>query len=173
MLTPKQARFVDEYLISVDRFWAKVDKGWHDECWNWTSARDSNGYGRFHVGKSHNSAMLAHRVAYGIATGDSPEAVCHRCDNPSCCNPSHLFGGTRADNNRDMVEKGRHWLSINPDGAARGVRHHQAKLTDAQVIHIRERYDAGGVAQRTLALEFGVCQRTIAKVVRRIGWSHV
>jgi hypothetical protein len=172
-LTPKQEAFCREYLISLDRFWGKVAIGVSDECWNWTAAKDRNGYGRFHVGKSHNSAMLAHRVAYGLATGESPEAVCHRCDNPSCCNPSHLFGGSRADNNRDMAKKGRHWLHINPGGAKKGEKHHYAKLNDTQVIRIREMYERGGYTQRGLASEFGVCQRTITKIVKKIGWSHV
>ncbi len=171
MLTPKQEAFCRENRISVDRFWEKVAKAGHEECWNWTAARDGNGYGRFHVGKSHNSAMLAHRVAYGIATGDSPEAVCHRCDNPSCCNPSHLFGGTRADNNRDMTSKGRHAAHTGVRVMPRGHAHQNSKLSPDDVSEMRSLYAGGGVTQYDLARRFGVCQRTVSKLLRGISYA--
>ncbi len=173
-LTDKQQRFVDEYLIDVERFDNYVDSSsGPDACWVWPKAKDAGGYGRFHIGVSRGSAMLAHRVAFGIATGETPEAVCHRCDNPSCCNPAHLFGGTRDDNNKDMTAKRRHWLHIDPSRATKGSQHGQAKLAESDIELIRSRYKAGGETQRGLAEEFGVCQRTIAKIVNREGWRHV
>ena len=172
-LTAKQQAFVSECLVDVSRFWSFVDVGGENDCWNWQGAIDSEGYGRFHVGKSRGASMLAHRVAFGMETGSQPEAVCHACDNPSCCNPRHLFGGTRADNNRDMTAKGRHWLQRNPGKAQRGEAHHQAKLDEDKVVEIRERYAGGGETQRGLAAEFGVSQRTVAKIVNRQGWTHV
>lgn len=166
--------FVREYLIDAERFWSYVSV---DEdvtaCWNWNGAFDSNGYGRFHIGRSRNSSMLAHRIAFGLQHGVLPEAVCHRCDNPACCNPSHLFGGTLADNNRDMTAKRRHWAHVDASRSAKGERHGHSKLTDRLVSLIREKYAMGGSSQRQLAQEFGVCQRTINKVVRGIGWRHV
>lgn len=168
-LTPKQERFVAEYLIDTDRFWSKVSIADANECWNWQGAKDNLGYGRFHVGISRNAAMLAHRVAFGIATGDTPEAVCHRCDNPSCCNPSHLFGGTRADNNLDMAIKGRNRVE---KPTLQGEKHPQAKLSNADVLEIRALYAAGGITQRQLADRFGVCQRSINKAVRSIGFKN-
>jgi hypothetical protein len=102
-----------------------------------------------------------------------PEAVCHKCDNPSCCNPNHLFGGTRSDNNRDMAEKRRHWAHVDRSRAAKGEGHGSAKLTDSQVEIIRSEYASGMVTQRQLAKKFSVCQRTITKIVNRHGWSHV
>lgn len=90
-----------------DRFWERVDKRGPDECWPWKTAEPGE-YGRFFF----NGAMLnAHRVGYMISTGQTlpPEVfVCHRCDNRSCCNLSHLFLGTAGDNNRDAKTKGRH-----------------------------------------------------------------
>lgn len=173
-MTDKQQRFVDEYLIDADRFAKYLDKSvGEDGCWIWTGAKDGDGYGRFHVGKSRNSSMLSHRVAYGLATGESPEAVCHRCDNPSCCNPAHLFGGTRGDNNKDMTRKGRHWASVDKSRSAKGEGHGHAKLTNEKVREIRARYANGGLTQRGLAVEYAVSQRTIAKIVRREGWGHV
>ena len=163
-LTPKQARFVAEYAIDVERFWSKVDKS--GECWLWTGARDASGYGRFHVGLNRNSAMLAHRVSYGMVTGERPEAVCHHCDTPSCVRPDHLFGGTRSDNNRDMVEKGRHFTGVH----LRGQRAANAKLTDSQANDIRLLYGTG-VSQRQVARAYGVSQRTVAKIVTGVGYA--
>ncbi|MGI9141556.1 MAG: HNH endonuclease [Fluviibacter sp.] len=173
-LTPKQQRFVDEYLINVDRFLSYIDQsGGAEACWEWSGCKDESGYGRFHVGKSRNSQILAHRAAYGIATGENPEAVCHSCDNPSCCNPAHLFGGTRDDNNKDMARKRRHWLHANKERATKGEKHGRAKLDDQKVLQIQNEYNAGGITQRALAAKYSVSQRTINKVVTRTGWSHV
>lgn len=90
----------------TERFWEKVDVGGPDECWDWQGARAHYGHGIINVtGRS----LLAHRVAWSITHGDPAEAnVCHRCDNPPCCNPAHLFLGSQADNIADMHRKGRY-----------------------------------------------------------------
>lgn len=168
-LTAKQERFVERNRVHEARFWAKIDVCGDDECWPWLAAMDSRGYGRFHVGIDRNSSMLAHRVSFGLSTGEEPEAVCHRCDNPRCCNPKHLFGGTRADNNRDMKRKGR-YAKIKPN--LRGQKHHMAKLSDDDAVVIRNTYSEGGVTQYELAEQFGVCQRTISKIVRGLSFKN-
>ncbi len=168
-LTPKQARFVSEYLVNVDRFWSYVDQtGGEDACWPWMRSTDASGYGRFHVGIRRNGAMLAHRVAFGLTHGELPEAVCHRCDNPSCCNPAHHFAGTRADNNRDMTRKRRHAAHLGTHRTLRGQAHPNTKLDASQAAEIRARYARGGVRQRDLGAEFSVSQRTVAKIIRGI-----
>jgi hypothetical protein len=96
------------------RFWAKVDRSaGQDECWPWTGCRDARGYG-----KTMKGSLYAHRIAWEFQFPDVPIPegmfVCHDCDNPSCCNPSHLFLGTPGDNSRDMVKKGRHFSPDNP-----------------------------------------------------------
>lgn len=83
-----------------ERFWPKVEKT--DGCWLWTANTRPNGYGLF-------GSVGAHRVAYELCVGPIPSGmyVCHRCDNPACVRPDHLFVGTQLDNMRDMVTKGR------------------------------------------------------------------
>jgi hypothetical protein len=95
-----------------ERFWEKVARRALDECWPWLGARDRKGYGAFMMtGEGvRKHRVTASRLAYELAVGPIAEglAVMHRCDNPPCCNPAHLVAGTIADNNRDMVVKGRH-----------------------------------------------------------------
>lgn len=155
--------------INADRFWSYVDKRGPDNCWMWKGATQPYGYGCFHVGKSRNSIMRAHRITYGLTHGYLPECVCHKCDTPGCCNPAHLFGGTKADNNADMAAKGRNRV---PKPTLRGELHHGAKMTNANAREIRTRYDRGGITQYQLADEFGVCQRSINKIVNRVSFLN-
>jgi len=88
------------------RFWALVEKAAPDRCWHWRSVTSSAGYGQF---KINGARYGAHRVAFFISQGRDPRdlQICHRCDNPLCCNPDHLFVGTHDDNMADKVAKGR------------------------------------------------------------------
>lgn len=88
------------------RFWVKVERGGEDACWQWLARKHEGGYGDFRLGGGH---VRAHRFSYELAHGAIPKGmfVLHRCDNPGCVNPSHLFLGTFEDNSSDMVSKGR------------------------------------------------------------------
>ena len=93
----------------VDRFWPKVDIKSETECWNWTGARSPLGYGRFSVDRNE-SVWVASRYSWFIHNGPIPKGmyICHKCDNPPCVNPNHLFLGTQSDNIKDAYRKGRH-----------------------------------------------------------------
>lgn len=112
---------------AVDRFWRWVDKRGPDECWPWTGAHNGIGYGTINISRH---MFLATHVAVVIdgRSIDAGSDVCHTCDNPTCCNPAHLFVGTREDNMRDARKKGRlatgdrHPSRVHKDRLARGDR---------------------------------------------------
>ena len=90
----------------MQRLWDKITKSGDNECWPWTAYRNACGYGTFQM---NGKSLLAHRVVYQLTHGPfpAPMRVLHRCDNPACCNPSHLWLGTQSDNVADMNAKGR------------------------------------------------------------------
>lgn len=98
--------------VSVaERFWEKVDKRGPDDCWEWRNPSHT-GYATFCTDAT--TTVAVHRFSWELENGPIPEGdgyhgtcVCHRCDNPSCVNPAHLFLGSHQDNMRDMNEKGR------------------------------------------------------------------
>jgi hypothetical protein len=159
-------RFVhghNRHRPAVERFWEKVNKDAPNGCWEWTGSQMRSGHGQIHIdGKS----VLVHRFVWELENGSIPAdmEVCHHCDNPGCVNPSHLFLGTQTDNMADMMSKVRQ---------ARGSRHSQAKLTEAQVIEIRRRYVRGVITYKMLAAEYGVGPATIALIIQRKNWAHI
>lgn len=133
-------------------------------CWEWQKCRDPNGYGRISVKRK---MLLPHRVSYEVHRGPIPADtfVLHRCDNPCCLNPDHLFLGDQAANMADKAAKGR---SVFP--LKRGADNGWSKLTDADVLAIRA---AEGIPQRKLAKQFGVSQLHISRIRRGIVWPHI
>lgn len=151
-------------LTPEQRVWGKVQKGQPDECWPWTGRRNAQGYGTTKVG---NNFWLVTRLIWTWQHGEIPEGMCvlHRCDNPTCVNPAHLWLGTRTDNNRDRDRKGRYH-------GGRGERQWKAKLTETDVKAIRQA-GANGIATGKLAAQFSVSTSTIRYVVQRTTWKHV
>lgn len=146
------------------RFWSKVDKSaGEDGCWEWAAFRDRFGYGKIRV---QGRYTLSHRLSAAMAGLDVEGlCVCHRCDNPACVNPAHLFAGTQADNVRDMLEKGR-------GSKAKGRDNGQSKLTEENVVEIKARLKAGE-SQRSIAKGFSVSQMTVCDINTGKHWKHV
>src|SRR5579859_1865874 len=139
-----------------ERFWRYAER--RPGCWGWSGSLNSHGYGQLAT-SGHGHPMGAHRVSWEIHFGPIPPGmfVCHRCDNPPCTNPEHLFLATNAENTADKVAKGRQ---------PRGERMAQAKLTDEQVARIRERWANGQVKQqKDLCAEFGVSPAAISMIL--------
>lgn len=167
------------------RFWAKVDSSdGPAACWPWTGARNSHGYGSFdHVG--------AHRFALELKLGRPIAAgmyACHRCDNPPCVNPAHLFEGSPVENVADRVAKGRSAVGdqVPPERRARGARNpahaipgfragerngrHRLTADDVRAIRLRL---ATGSPWRVIAAEFGVSKPTVSHIAAGRTWQHV
>lgn len=155
-------------------FWSHVEKT-DGGCWPWHGA-SLRGYGKFNS-RSLGRQGYSHRWAYEFTRGPIPDGlhVLHRCDNPPCCNPDHLFLGTHLDNVADMNAKGRgahgdrHGSRTHPERLPRGENHKRAKLTAAQVEEIRSAPRKRG-EQRVFARRFGVSEATVSMIVNGKVW---
>lgn len=164
---------------SVASFWRRVDSSENDRCWPWLGARKPTGYGFLSFQRKY---WRAHRLAWFLTHGSIPagQHVLHRCDNPPCCNPAHLWLGTHADNMRDRSAKGRQarkqpsLIAAQKEWAQshRGERHFNAKLRDADIPFIRARI-AAGERFTTIAADYPVSRFTIGLIARRRRYSHI
>lgn len=151
------------------RFWPKVCKNgpilksMETECWIWTGSRLTEGYGNL-KGEA-GIALRSHRASWELTFGkiESGLKVLHKCDNPSCVRPDHLFLGTDADNANDRDRKGRCRAG---KGTAKGDADNQTKVSDADVIEIRAKYATGNYSQIRLAGEYNLSQPQISRLVR-------
>lgn len=167
---------------SIDcRLWASVDQsGGPNTCWPWMGTRDRKfGHGRIRVGARK---IIASRVAWELTRGPIPDGldVLHSCDHGPCCNPAHLFLGTQADNNADMVRKGRHSHGATHAAAsdphfgewARGESNPNARMTQDRVRAMRQAR-ARGATLPDLVRAFGVSKSTAHAIVTGATWRHV
>jgi hypothetical protein len=160
-----------KYTIEDEaRFWSKVivpDDP--EECWGWKASTSKYGYGYIRwCGKPD----YGHRASYHISHGNMPKKgleVCHSCDNPSCCNPRHLFLGTHKQNMHDAIRKGRFVSIIAPRAEESG----SAKLTWKEVNQIRELYSTGKYSQTKLAKRFGIHQAHVSRIIRNVTWAYI
>lgn len=147
----------------LDRFWAKVDVRGPNECWPWTAAKQSWGYGVFHP--KHGETVRSHRFSLELKLGRPIKPgmfACHTCDYPECVNPRHLYEGSHQDNVDDAVQRDRH---------KRGERG-AVKLTETDVLNIRIAV-AGGAKSRDMAGDYGVTEGLISGIVRGYRWTSV
>jgi hypothetical protein len=146
--------------------WSRVGIGADNNCWPWLGSINRWGYGDCVWNGRRSNAS---RAAYEASNGPLPAGlvVCHQCDNPACCNPSHLWAGTQAENLADCRAKGR---QVYRTGAA----HHRptAKMTEDMVKDARRMY-ADGVSQTEIARRWGLHSSSISRAVRGKKWAHV
>lgn len=167
-------------ILSPEQRFFKFAQNSNDpnSCWQWTGKKIGIGYGGFWA---NGATVRAHRWAYEHFVAPIPAdlVVCHRCDNPGCVNPAHLFTATQAENIADKVSKGRqskgdkHYNRLHPERLKRGEDHVQAILTEVQVREILRRHNAGGITQVELGKEYGVSNVTINAIVRKRIWKHI
>lgn len=142
-------------------FWARINP-LPNGCWEWSGGRKTRNYGAIRW----PGQQTAHRVAWILSKGSVTPSnfLCHKCDNPPCCNPDHMFVGTNEDNMKDMARKGR-------GGGPRGERCHKAKLTQEKVNMIREAKKLLGFKAQYWASLFGVSNATIFNLLRYSTWK--
>lgn len=147
-------------LTDLERFWEKVEIVGVDDCWEWQGHKNPRGYGHFSI---KHQMVKAHRYSWTIQNGEIPAGmvICHRCDNPPCVNPNHLFMATQEDNVHDMENKGRRVTVVK-----HGEESTNAKLNKALVIEMRQKYETGKYSFRELGIIYGIHKSTAHSIVK-------
>lgn len=155
----------------TSRFWKGVSIGASNDCWMWNGAKNKQGYGRFTQKKIQR---LSHRVAFTSVHGPikSDTLICHRCDNPSCCNPGHLFAGSSSDNVQDSLRKGRQVKS-------HGLSHWKSKLDATKVLALRKCREEINMGLRptsdfsALYKSYGITAGGAYSASKGLNWRHI
>lgn len=156
-LSPMELRLLRKFLDRTTK---------SPNCWIWTGGLSKSGYGQLHAPAL--GERRAHRVSFILHRGAIPDGllVLHKCDNPRCVNPAHLFLGTPLDNIRDMIAKGR-------DDKVKGMRHPAAKLTDGDVKSMRRLYASGRKTQGQLCKMYDISRSHMCYILKRVYWKHL
>lgn len=173
---------------TIARFWSRINKDGSipehvphlGKCWVWTAGVRGRGYGAFYADKDRRN-IATHRLMWSLNQGAIPQGlyVMHKCDNPPCVNPAHLFLGTPLDNVSDMIAKGRRCSfrgDLNgsrrkPESRPRGADNGKAVLSEGDVRSIRLRLSQGERGTE-IAKEYGVTKSCIYHV-RKYKWRHI
>lgn len=152
-------RFNEKWIESETILSPNVDT----PCHLWIAGKSEHGYGQFW---NENRSYPAHRIIWELVNGPIPEEMCvlHLCDNRCCVNPEHFFLGTTQENTQDRQQKNRQ---------AKGVFQGSSKLTDIEVIEIRQKYANGGITQKELSMEYNVHISIISLIINRQLWTHI
>ena len=154
-----------------ERFWRQVEKT--DTCWLWRGCLDNKGYGRIGIGykpfRTHRYSWILHFGKIPVGPGYHGTCVLHKCDNPPCVRPDHLFLGTAADNAADRNKKGRTSHDTGSPGESSG----KSKLCSKQVLEIRALYSSGVHTYKELGTMFGISKRQVGTIVNFQNWKHI
>lgn len=136
-----------------------------DDCWYWTGSCTKGGYGTFSI-QPPRKTLSSHRASYELYKGEIQDGllVCHKCDNPKCVNPDHLFLGTRKDNAQDCAKKKR---------SLQGTRNHFSVLTEEQVREIRLSSKEKPMPLKMLSEKYNVIRATIWHILKGKTWKHL
>ena len=141
-----------------ERFWMQTEKRLPDECWEWIGSKNDDGYGSIQINKT---LTKAHRFSWQISNGEIPTGLCvlHKCDNPSCVNPNHLFLGTQQDNIIDMHKKGRlNYKTRKPNPKS---------LPQESINELCQLYATGNYKQNQLSKMFNISTSSTNRYVKR------
>lgn len=152
---------------TIARFWEKVDRRGPDDCWDWLASTYPDGYGHIRI-STPRRLVGAHIMSFHIHKGTTFGLfVCHTCDRPICCNPSHLWLGTNRDNQLDAVAKGRQKGRSSP-----GSTNPRAILNEVDVRNILLMISQGR-KNIDIAPHFGVTHSMISRIRRGLSWTHI
>lgn len=161
-----------EYWPDIERIITRtVLRG---ECWEWTGCTRNGGYGQHRLIGTRRDVVVHRHVMEALGHDIEDRTVCHRCDNPPCWNPEHLFVADQKANIHDCIAKGRHSPPPPTDWPAvmRDRPHHWQKLDREQIPEIRRRL-ALGHRQKDIAADFGVTFQAISKIKTGTRWAHL